>query len=91
LSTFPANAKVEEAILDETSKYVGGPNEVAFTLHGGDLRVEQLIEVLEVVALVFQLVLQDAQPQQGRRFMATLRWGGILDPRHLSTKFGQYD
>ena len=20
--------------------------------------------------------------------MATLRWGGILDPRHLSTKFG---
>jgi hypothetical protein len=29
LSTFPANAKVEEAILDETSKYVGGPNEVA--------------------------------------------------------------
>jgi hypothetical protein len=24
-------------------------------------------------------------------FMATLRWDGILDPSHLSTKFGQYE
>jgi len=29
LSTIPANTKVEQAILDEISKYVGGPNEVA--------------------------------------------------------------
>jgi len=29
LSTIPANTKVERAILDEISKYVGGPNEVA--------------------------------------------------------------
>jgi hypothetical protein len=29
LSAIPANTKVEQAILDEISKYVGGPNEVA--------------------------------------------------------------
>ena len=29
LSTIPANTKIEQAILDEISKYVGGPNEVA--------------------------------------------------------------
>ena len=29
MSTIPANTKVERAILDEISKYVGGPNEVA--------------------------------------------------------------
>ena len=34
---------------------------------GQHLRKASKAEVLEVVALVFQLVLQDAQPQQGRR------------------------
>ena len=29
MSTIPANTEVEQAILDEISKYVGGPNEVA--------------------------------------------------------------
>ena len=29
MSTIPANTKVEQAILGEISKYVGGPNEVA--------------------------------------------------------------